>query len=38
MVTTLHTIIATKCYEVSVSPKAAAQFIYFPHIGNILLP
>jgi hypothetical protein len=28
MVTTLHTIMATRCYEVSMSPKVAARFTY----------
>jgi hypothetical protein len=28
IVTTLHKIIATKCYKVSVSPKVAACFTY----------
>jgi uncharacterized membrane protein YjjB (DUF3815 family) len=30
IVTTLHKIIATKCYKVSVSPRVAACFTYVP--------
>jgi hypothetical protein len=30
MVTTLHKMIATKCYEVSMSPRVAACFTYVP--------
>jgi hypothetical protein len=37
MVTTLHTIMAMKCPEVSMSPKVAARFTYVP-VANTVLP